>query len=86
MYERCEKLRPTLFRLASDTTDDDDALGKAVLLQAQPQHRKAEHVPLPAGLRWCQRPESMALDFVAIELRRGMPHVGLEWIPRTVWA
>lgn len=27
VYERCEKLRPTLFRLASDTTDDDDALG-----------------------------------------------------------
>ena len=27
MYERCEKLRPTLFRLASDTTDDDEALG-----------------------------------------------------------
>ncbi|XP_072798887.1 ADP-ribosylation factor-binding protein GGA2 [Vicugna pacos] len=26
VYERCEKLRPTLFRLASDTTDDDDAL------------------------------------------------------------
>ncbi|KAM6155218.1 ADP-ribosylation factor-binding protein GGA2 [Rhynchocyon petersi] len=26
VYERCEKLRPTLFRLASDTMDDDDAL------------------------------------------------------------
>lgn len=32
VYERCEKLRPTLFRLASDTTDDDDAL--AEILQA----------------------------------------------------
>ncbi|XP_006892751.1 PREDICTED: ADP-ribosylation factor-binding protein GGA2 [Elephantulus edwardii] len=26
VYERCEKLRPTLFRLASETMDDDDAL------------------------------------------------------------
>ena len=32
VYERCEKLRPTLFRLASDTTDDDDVL--AEILQA----------------------------------------------------
>ncbi|OWK11502.1 hypothetical protein Celaphus_00007011 [Cervus elaphus hippelaphus] len=32
VYERCEKLRPTLFRLASDTTDDDEAL--AEILQA----------------------------------------------------
>ena len=32
VYERCEKLRPTPFRLASDTTDDDDAL--AEVLQA----------------------------------------------------
>ncbi|XP_076997667.1 ADP-ribosylation factor-binding protein GGA2 [Tamandua tetradactyla] len=32
VYERCEKLRPTLFRLASETTDDDDALGE--ILQA----------------------------------------------------
>uniref|UniRef100_G3SPR1 Golgi associated, gamma adaptin ear containing, ARF binding protein 2 n=1 Tax=Loxodonta africana TaxID=9785 RepID=G3SPR1_LOXAF len=32
VYERCEKLRPTLFRLASDTTDDDNAL--AEILQA----------------------------------------------------
>ncbi|XP_006867299.1 PREDICTED: ADP-ribosylation factor-binding protein GGA2-like [Chrysochloris asiatica] len=32
VYERCEKLRPTLFRLASETTDDDDAL--AEILQA----------------------------------------------------
>ncbi|XP_007516629.1 ADP-ribosylation factor-binding protein GGA2 isoform X2 [Erinaceus europaeus] len=32
VYERCEKLRPTLFRLASETTDDDEAL--AEILQA----------------------------------------------------
>ncbi|XP_023570399.1 ADP-ribosylation factor-binding protein GGA2 isoform X1 [Octodon degus] len=32
VYERCERLRPTLFRLASDTMDDDDAL--AEILQA----------------------------------------------------
>ncbi|XP_028670279.1 ADP-ribosylation factor-binding protein GGA1-like [Erpetoichthys calabaricus] len=32
LYDRCEKLRPTLFRLASDTVDDDQAL--AEILQA----------------------------------------------------
>lgn len=26
MYERCDQLRPTLFRLASETMDDDAAL------------------------------------------------------------
>uniref|UniRef100_A0A671L4L6 ADP-ribosylation factor-binding protein GGA1-like n=1 Tax=Sinocyclocheilus anshuiensis TaxID=1608454 RepID=A0A671L4L6_9TELE len=28
LYQRCEKMRPTLFRLASDTEDNDEALGK----------------------------------------------------------
>ncbi|KAI7807536.1 ADP-ribosylation factor-binding protein GGA1 [Triplophysa rosa] len=32
MYQRCEKMRPTLFRLASDTEDNDEAL--AEILQA----------------------------------------------------
>ncbi|XP_069509144.1 ADP-ribosylation factor-binding protein GGA1 [Ambystoma mexicanum] len=32
LYQRCEKMRPTLFRLASDTEDNDDAL--AEILQA----------------------------------------------------
>uniref|UniRef100_A0A671L1C6 ADP-ribosylation factor-binding protein GGA1-like n=1 Tax=Sinocyclocheilus anshuiensis TaxID=1608454 RepID=A0A671L1C6_9TELE len=32
LYQRCEKMRPTLFRLASDTEDNDEALGK--ILQA----------------------------------------------------
>ncbi|KAM7418628.1 hypothetical protein PAMA_015977 [Pampus argenteus] len=32
LYQRCEKMRPTLFRLASDTEDNDDAL--ADILQA----------------------------------------------------
>uniref|UniRef100_A0A8C9B9Y5 Golgi associated, gamma adaptin ear containing, ARF binding protein 1 n=1 Tax=Phocoena sinus TaxID=42100 RepID=A0A8C9B9Y5_PHOSS len=27
LYQRCERLRPTLFRLASDTEDNDEALG-----------------------------------------------------------
>lgn len=26
LYERCDRLRPNLFRLASDTMDDDEAL------------------------------------------------------------
>ncbi|XP_015225102.1 PREDICTED: ADP-ribosylation factor-binding protein GGA1-like, partial [Cyprinodon variegatus] len=28
LYERCDRLRPSLFRLASDTTDDDAALAQ----------------------------------------------------------
>ncbi|XP_054634454.1 ADP-ribosylation factor-binding protein GGA1-like [Dunckerocampus dactyliophorus] len=32
LYQRCEKMRPTLFRLASDTEDNDEAL--ASILQA----------------------------------------------------
>lgn len=28
LYQRCEKMRPTLFRLASDTEDNDEALGE----------------------------------------------------------
>uniref|UniRef100_A0A8B9ZPB2 Golgi associated, gamma adaptin ear containing, ARF binding protein 2 n=1 Tax=Anas zonorhyncha TaxID=75864 RepID=A0A8B9ZPB2_9AVES len=30
LFQRCEKLRPLLFRLASETVDDDDALGKRI--------------------------------------------------------
>uniref|UniRef100_A0A8C7ZMU0 Golgi-associated, gamma adaptin ear containing, ARF binding protein 1 n=1 Tax=Oryzias sinensis TaxID=183150 RepID=A0A8C7ZMU0_9TELE len=29
LYQRCEKMRPTLFRLASDTEDNDEALGNS---------------------------------------------------------
>lgn len=29
LYQRCEKMRPTLFRLASDTEDNDEALGES---------------------------------------------------------
>lgn len=31
LFQRCEKLRPLLFRLASETADDDEALGKSQL-------------------------------------------------------
>ncbi|XP_024617390.1 ADP-ribosylation factor-binding protein GGA1-like isoform X2 [Neophocaena asiaeorientalis asiaeorientalis] len=31
LYQRCERLRPTLFRLASDTEDNDEALGELQL-------------------------------------------------------
>uniref|UniRef100_A0A8C3ASF6 Golgi associated, gamma adaptin ear containing, ARF binding protein 1 n=1 Tax=Cyclopterus lumpus TaxID=8103 RepID=A0A8C3ASF6_CYCLU len=34
LYQRCEKMRPTLFRLASDTEDNDEALGEPEILQA----------------------------------------------------
>uniref|UniRef100_A0A8C9V475 Golgi associated, gamma adaptin ear containing, ARF binding protein 1 n=1 Tax=Scleropages formosus TaxID=113540 RepID=A0A8C9V475_SCLFO len=35
LYQRCEKMRPTLFRLASDTEDNDEALG---LNEVSPSH------------------------------------------------
>ena len=31
LYQRCERMRPTLFRLASDTEDNDEALGELQL-------------------------------------------------------
>lgn len=31
LYQRCERMRPTLFRLASDTEDNDEALGELLL-------------------------------------------------------
>ena len=31
LYQRCEKMRPTLFRLASDTEDNDEALGESYI-------------------------------------------------------
>lgn len=30
LYQRCERMRPMLFRLASDTEDNDEALGKRI--------------------------------------------------------
>lgn len=30
LYQSCEKMRPTLFRLASDTEDNDEALGECL--------------------------------------------------------
>uniref|UniRef100_A0A9J8C9V0 Golgi-associated, gamma adaptin ear containing, ARF binding protein 1 n=1 Tax=Cyprinus carpio carpio TaxID=630221 RepID=A0A9J8C9V0_CYPCA len=36
LYQRCEKMRPTLFRLASDTEDNDEALVNSNLPTSQP--------------------------------------------------
>lgn len=33
LYQRCEKMRPTLFRLASDTEDNDEALGECYVIK-----------------------------------------------------
>ncbi|NWI70808.1 GGA1 protein, partial [Todus mexicanus] len=46
LYQRCEKLRPLLFRLASETVDDDEALAEILqandkLTQALGQYRQA---------------------------------------------
>lgn len=42
LYQRCEKMRPTLFRLASDTEDSDEALGeRASLTRPIVRHKKA---------------------------------------------
>uniref|UniRef100_A0A4W6BMT3 Golgi-associated, gamma adaptin ear containing, ARF binding protein 1 n=1 Tax=Lates calcarifer TaxID=8187 RepID=A0A4W6BMT3_LATCA len=53
LYQRCEKMRPTLFRLASDTEDNDEALADILqandsLTQVINQYRqlvKGEEVP-----------------------------------------
>lgn len=50
MYERCEKLRPTLFRLASDTTDDDEALGTVLI------SRRRQRTPQSVGPAWGSLP------------------------------
>ncbi|XP_049330126.1 ADP-ribosylation factor-binding protein GGA1-like isoform X2 [Astyanax mexicanus] len=56
LYERCDRLRPNLFRLASDTTDnDDDALGilkwnddlTEVMNLYRQNSRKQEEDPVP---------------------------------------
>ncbi|MGH0128114.1 UNVERIFIED_CONTAM: hypothetical protein FKN15_033214 [Acipenser sinensis] len=52
LYDRCEKLRPTLFRLAGDTVDNDEALGtessrvqlQAEILQANDKLTLAVHL------------------------------------------
>ncbi|XP_069024477.1 ADP-ribosylation factor-binding protein GGA1-like isoform X1 [Embiotoca jacksoni] len=35
LYEQCDRLRPTLFRMASDTMDDDDALAQILAANDQ---------------------------------------------------
>ena len=39
LYQRCEKMRPTLFRLASDTEDNDEALGEHDLYTSAVQYQ-----------------------------------------------
>lgn len=51
LYQRCEKMRPTLFRLASDTEDNDEALGKQHILVFFPSANKYfENLITPSGL------------------------------------
>lgn len=38
LFQRCEKLRPLLFRLASETVDDDEALGNSWCCPWNPLH------------------------------------------------
>lgn len=45
LYQRCEKMRPTLFRLASDTEDSDEALGE--LRALPPCLIEKRHKPKP---------------------------------------
>lgn len=47
LYQRCERMRPTLFRLASDTEDNDEALGEP---QAELAHRSIYFPHLSQGL------------------------------------
>ena len=45
LYQRCERMRPTLFRLASDTEDNDEALGE---LQLEGATTRGPPLPSPA--------------------------------------
>lgn len=46
LYQRCERMRPTLFRLASDTEDNDEALGEP---QATAKMRPSPVLPPPTS-------------------------------------
>uniref|UniRef100_A0A2K6L7M9 Golgi associated, gamma adaptin ear containing, ARF binding protein 1 n=1 Tax=Rhinopithecus bieti TaxID=61621 RepID=A0A2K6L7M9_RHIBE len=49
LYQRCERMRPTLFRLASDTEDNDEALGDPTPPASfSPQSSDATEPPAPA--------------------------------------
>uniref|UniRef100_A0A3B3ZX55 Uncharacterized protein n=1 Tax=Periophthalmus magnuspinnatus TaxID=409849 RepID=A0A3B3ZX55_9GOBI len=53
LYQRCEKMRPTLFRLASDTEDNDDALEKSTPIPGAalipPAVQKVQASPIEGG-------------------------------------
>uniref|UniRef100_A0A8D0AT35 Golgi-associated, gamma adaptin ear containing, ARF binding protein 1 n=1 Tax=Sander lucioperca TaxID=283035 RepID=A0A8D0AT35_SANLU len=70
LYQRCEKMRPTLFRLASDTEDSDEALGKPEPDPTRPTGRHSDGtessatsapaaVLLPAVVQTAQAPPTV---------------------------
>lgn len=50
LYQRCERMRPTLFRLASDTEDNDEALGEPWALSPL----RLLPLPLPGHAKYLQ--------------------------------
>lgn len=71
VYERCEKLRPTLFRLAGDTVDDDDALGNGALL-AQAAAQVQAGAP-SCGALGCRDKAEWTLGFMVMGSGRACP-------------
>uniref|UniRef100_A0A670XVI4 Golgi associated, gamma adaptin ear containing, ARF binding protein 1 n=1 Tax=Pseudonaja textilis TaxID=8673 RepID=A0A670XVI4_PSETE len=72
LYQRCERMRPMLFRLASDTEDNDEALGKLSLTTSSVQggdnsgwnsfqsSESPEGLPTPIGKAEAGQPASPA--------------------------
>lgn len=56
LYQRCEKMRPTLFRLASDTEDNDEALGERHAFSSVIKQNLKVRIP----------PWSITLNFVSL--------------------
>lgn len=63
LYQRCEKMRPTLFRLASDTEDSDEALGKLadIMTVSKDEYNKAFYIS-------CYWPQYHVKDWKRIEV------------------
>lgn len=67
LYQRCERMRPTLFRLASDTEDNDEALGEP---QAMPSPVLPPPLPGPAKHLQLEGTIMRAPPFSSTDLRR----------------
>uniref|UniRef100_A0AAQ5X2Q8 Golgi associated, gamma adaptin ear containing, ARF binding protein 1 n=1 Tax=Amphiprion ocellaris TaxID=80972 RepID=A0AAQ5X2Q8_AMPOC len=84
LYQRCEKMRPTLFRLASDTEDNDEALGDidADIPAAPSLLLSPDLPPHPQPLSSGSTPGNSALDELDLLgktlLQQSLPPEGLQ--------